>query len=627
MLALPFQTRGPVLVAGDDVDASRQYVSLMRPRVSRRPDGSSLVRLVRWVRSARPDEMAGARLSLDIEMRPTESEIAALGVEPGRIQAMPWADATILLDGPGFDPVEATVSSAQPGRGAVAVDLSVDAAAMLAPLLEGATVSPLQVTWRGRVPVRLPAVEVIATADISEITRRVTMIGRQRSRTVTRQIIDGHAHIEIRNAGSAALEQALRDWVLDELASRLAKNQPLSVRAAAADVVMWPLELATTLDDLIPSAHRSSIVETVVLDDSELGRTPPIEVRILGEFATLERVDVRLTAGSTVKELSFTSDVPQRAAMGAAPVAWSARVKRKGQPAGEWSVPTAPAPITSVIVTVASPRARRIDVFGAGLDFGARWAAVSVVLSVSGGHGGTDTRALDLTASTPSGQWIIPAWDPEARLSAKLTYLSRFGHSIEQVIDSVPDDHLVVRDPMEGAGLRVTLLPSGTGWDTVALAMVDVTFTDGAHVAAQTLELRRLTDSAEWIVPARADGPQTIQWRMHVSHQDGRFESRAWASAPAGVIVVRLDGVPKRSVQILPIYFDVAATRSATVRLRSGAQTETVIVSDRAARSLTLPAGPLTWTVQWTRADGSQLEESAATDGDDVIVLPRFAMR
>jgi hypothetical protein len=83
--------------------------------------------------------------------------------------------------------------------------------------------------------------------------------------------------------------------------------------------------------------------------------------------------------------------------------------------------------------------------------------------------------------------------------------------------------------------------------------------------------------------------------------------------------------VARRKVQVIPVFFDAAVTRQCVVRLRSGAQTETVAITERTQRTVSLSPGPFTWTVAWTMADGTLLPESALQDGDDVIVLPRFS--
>jgi hypothetical protein len=170
----------------------------------------------------------------------------------------------------------------------------------------------------------------------------------------------------------------------------------------------------------------------------------------------------------------------------------------------------------------------------------------------------------------------------------------------------------------------VALLPAGTGWSGVAWVMVDLRYTDGSHTIDETVSLRTIDDFLEWEAPARPDGPRTIQWRAHASFSDGRFESRPWQTSDAGVIVVRIDGVARREVQVLPIFLDPEQVKEATVRLRSASHTETVVLRDRTPRTTVLDAGPFTWTVQWTTTDGRTLPETPAAEGEDVIVLPRL---
>ena len=203
MLTLPTRTLGD-LVLFDDPDAGTSHVALARPRVARRSDGSSQLRLLRWARTAGLDATTpGGRLTLDLDVMPSAAELAAAGLSARATLPLPWLDAMVRLEGPGFESLDVPVSIATPTRCSVAVDLTPDAAALLAPLLLGETVSPLQVTWCGYVPVRLPPVEVIASADITEVRRRLSLVRGDTQSIITRSVIDANAHIEIRGAANA----------------------------------------------------------------------------------------------------------------------------------------------------------------------------------------------------------------------------------------------------------------------------------------------------------------------------------------------------------------------------------------------------------------------------------------
>ncbi|MBL8526909.1 MAG: hypothetical protein JNL68_04440 [Burkholderiales bacterium] len=629
MLALPILTPSGLIAIDDDSIPDRVYVALARPRVARRSDGSSRVRLVRWTRQSGSADPAavGARLTLDVEIQPTADEIAAAGLAGRDVQPLPWADASVRLEGPQFDPVVAPVAVALGTVAAVTVDLPALAAGILAPLLQAAAVSPLQVTWSGHVPLRLPPAEVIATADVAELRRRIRIVDGERELTITRSLIDANAHIEIRGVANPDLERALRDWVLDELAARFREGRSMSVHAAASDIVRWPILLATTLDDFVPAATRGGLVETLILTDDEIGRAPAIEVRALASFGDrLERVDVQIErmAGGAAVELALTDAAPRVVPLGTLDFRWRHRAKLAGLPSGDWSSWQDSRGVSGLLIPVSVPRALEIEVLAAGLDFARRWASVRVVLEHTPPGGPATSQAVELDAARPGARWTQPLDGVRGPVRAHATFVSRQGRIVEQSLGDVANDQVIVTDPLDRHRVRVALVASGSGWNEVALAMVDLRYVDGTYTVDETVELRTTTDFVEWEAPARADGPQSVQWRCHASFRDGRFESGAWQTAAPGVVLVRIDGVPRRRVQVLPVFFDTSATRQGVVRLRSGSQVETVVISDRTQRTVTLGPGPFTWTVAWTAADGTELPESAPQSGDDVIVLPAF---
>jgi hypothetical protein len=630
MLSLPIRTRGELLTAGDDAAADTLYVALSRPRVARRPDGTPRLRLLRWTAATGAGAApAGGRLTLDVETFPSAGEIAAAGL-PSAARPFPWLDAAVRLDGPQFDPIEAEASTALGSRSSLAVDLAPAASAVLAPLLQAGTVAPLQVTWTGHVLVRLPAAEVVATADVREVRRKIEIAGRTTQRTLTRSIIDANARIEIHGAANAAIEQALREWVLDELAARFARGGTLIVRAAAADVVRWPIQLAATLDDLVSPSPGHPLVETAVLDDSAPGRVPAVEVRVLADFTgRLERVDVRLApaAGGPPAELSCTDDAPARVSLGTLRFRWSRRVKMKGRPAGAWS-PWVDAPESShLLVPVPTPGELRVEVMAVALDFTSRWTAVRVALAHDSPDAAPATHTIELTANRPAAVWTAALDGVRGRVTATALFVPRVGAPVERDLGDVVGNQVVVTDPFDNHRVRVSVVPAGNGWPDAALVMVDLRYVDGGHTFDETVELRALEDFVEWEAPARPDGPREIQWRQHASSRSGDFQSTGWQTAPAGVVVVRLDGVPRREVQILPIYFDPSVARKGTLRLRSGSAVEIVEVTSRAARTVSISPGPFTWTVAWTTPNGEERPESSPLAGDDVIVVPRFEVQ
>ena len=304
---------------------------------------------------------------------------------------------------------------------------------------------------------------------------------------------------------------------------------------------------------------------------------------------------------------------------------WRNRIKTKDHPSGEWGGWQEEHGRSGLLVPVSISSHLAIEVLAPGIDFVDRWAAIRVVLEHRAPGASPMSHAIELDAGHVGAIWTQALDGVRGPVGAHVTFVSKQGRSVEQQIDEIANDQLIIVDPMETGRVRVVLVPAGTGWGQVALAMVDLRYVDGDYTVDETVELRKLDDFVEWEAPARADGPQSIEWRRHVSFTDGRFESGAWTTAAPGVIVVRIDGVPQRKVQVIPVFFDGAVTRQGVLRLRSDAQSQLVTITDCTPRTVNLASGPFTWSITWTMADGTVLPESPPQAGDDVIVLPRFS--
>jgi len=629
MLVLPFHRHGDLLAVDDSEDPQHRYVTLARPVVAQRPDGRPRFRLIRWVAPPGTDAAdlapVGGRLSLDLRSQPTAGEIEGAGLDPETTRPMPWIDATVSIDGPGFDPVDFDVSLAGGAVAAIDVDLEPAAAGLLAPLIGGTTVSPLQINWTGHIRVRLPATEVLATVDVDEVRRRVRVAAGGRESIITRSIIDANARIKIQGSGNTELEDALREWVLDELSARFAAGEDLLVRATASDVVRWPVSLSTTLDEFVPPQQRPGLVEEIFLQPDEVGVVPAIEVRVLGDFdGALERVDVQLqpASGGSTKNLSLTDERPQAVALGTPSFHWRRRLKLEAAPAGEWSEWRAVERSFGLLLPAPAPVPRAVEVVAAGIDFEARWASIRVVLRQSGGGAAADEHVIELDADRRGATWSEAGHGEP--LTARITYVSRQGLVVETTDAVVTSDQVIVTDPFESHRVRRALVPAGSGWRDVTLAMVDVRYRDEAYTYEESIELRSLEDFAEWEVPARPDGPQEVEWRVHASFADGKFEESSWQSSEATAIIIRLDGEPGREVQFLPVFFDAATTTSLTVEIHSAGASETVVITDRVPQTVTLPLGPFRWKVLWSLADGSTTATDEHESDDDVVVLPRL---
>jgi len=578
---------------------------------------------LRWVLPGQAAEGAvGARLDLDLSVEPSSAELAAL--QGFATDPMPWHDVRLLLDGPGFDSVEAAVSVLSGTTGGISVELGPQAASVLEALLTRSAVSPLQVSWIGRVMVQLPAVEVVASCSTSEVRTRLERARGGRSVSLTRAFIEANAHIEIRGDEGHGLADALRDWALDELMTRFTAGEDMMVKRSASEVVLWPIRLASTLDALLPEEQRRELVQVHALDPGELGSTPPVDVRALADFrGALERVEVELEPigqGRPARAL-LTDEEPCRLSLGTRHFRHRRRLKYASQSPGAWSPWVSVENRSSLLIPVPRVEPLQIEVVAAGLDFERRWSAVRVALEHHGDR--RMSHALELKADRRSDVWTSPLNGPRGRVTARLEFLARNGGSAERTIDSVNGDHIVVADPFAGHRRHLTLVPVGTGWSEVAAAMVDLRYRDGEQVTEETVRLGNLADFAEWEAPARPDGPRTVEWRSHVSYSDGRFESTEWDSTEDAVLTVRVDAPLRREVQVLPVFFDPVTTTRIEFQFRNGDFSRTEQITNRSACSIIAPPGPYRWSAAWVAIDGSSRQLPEQTSDDDTLVLPR----
>jgi hypothetical protein len=630
MLVLPVVRRRGLITIDDDGAADRVCVAAASPRIALRADGCPRFGLTTWVAPA--DSAAGAlpavggHLTMDVDLNPRDDDLAVADLGNRTTVPFPWLDALVRLEGPGFDSEQVEVSLAAGSIGALSADLDPTAASVLAQLLESDVVSPLQLTWNGHVRVRLPPVEVSATADVKEIQRRVETTHGANQSIVTRAIIDANARIIIRGAQNPELERALREWVLDELESRFSKDDELVISASAADVVRWPIRLAATVDQLSQLPRCRPLVEKVILEPGEAGTIPPIEVRALGDFdGAVERIDAQLRPvnGDHAVDLVLTDDQPQSVPLETSNFEWRRRLKLVSRPSSDWSPWNLVEGTYGLVIPVVAPTSLELEVLSSGLDFERRWRSVLVAIEHRRPGAPTNTKTTELDASKQSETLSLPLDGLRGAVNARMTFLSRQGRMVEQSIDSVAGDQIIVTDPYGSNRVRVAVVPTGSGWNDVAMAMIDLRYRDGDQTHETTLELRSLTDFVQWEAPASPDGPRGIEWRNHVSRKDGTFEQSAWQDLETTVLTVPLAGVEHREIQILPIHFDPEQTPRLEIELHSGEVSESVSITDSKSRVVNLPPGPFRWNLTWFFRDGSSASVGQEDFDDDVIVLPR----
>lgn len=543
MLSLPTQTRGALVVMPDHADPTRVYATLARPRLSSHSPERPSLRLVAWTATQAPrtgEREVGGHLFLEIEVEPGPAELAAAGLAAPQAQPMPWLEAQAILDVQGAEPITSEVSVIAGGRAAFGMRLTPLQVGLLAPLLRGDAVAPLQVTWVGQVRARLPAVEVTATVDVGELGSHAT-----RTRDELHHHVSMHARVVITGAPSPAVEASLRAFILDALTEQVVAGRTALVRHSAAEVVAWPIRLSTTLD--LDGVRRADLVTSLTLPPNELEVPPPLRIQASGGLpAGVERVDVELRRGEADGEaepsrVSLTSDTPAWVELAGGDLAARHRVVAGGvtHPWSRWS---ALAGLRELTIPVALPAPRVVEVLLAGLDLRSRWALVRVELTATDVTGQAHAHVVELREGTRAGQWALPSGTEGTRVLSRTRFTSTQGLLVERGPDPVEHDQVVVSDPFGSDRIGIALVPAGPGWDGVALVMVDLRHEDGTWVHEQAVELHALSDFVQVDLPARTGGPRTLSWRVHASFSDGRFAQSPWQRTELPLLLVSLPG-------------------------------------------------------------------------------------
>jgi len=626
----PLTRVGPLLRVDDDRGDRPPALCAAEPRVALDAAGRPRLRLLTWAERASggPDAVRGGRLDLELDVAPRPEELATAGFDEADWTPLPLREPTVRIEGPGFDAVEVAAAGSMPTRVAATLDLPERSAGLIATAIEEVGARQIQVVWSGLLDVRLPPVEVVATADVATTRHLTERVGPGEHYRAIRSAVEATVRIEIRGGVDPEVETSLRELAIDTLTERALEGGELVFRVAAADVVAWPVRLAGSLGDLVAPELRADLVRTELLSVDEIAADHSIEVRAVGPFdGGLVRVDVEFEAatGTDVERVSLEGPEPRHIFPESRAGRWRRRVTAEGLPTSGWGPWTEHTGGSGLVLPAPVEPVLDIEVVAAALDFETRWRGVEVTLEHTPDSGGVPEGAsLSLDRVRRSAMWTHRHGGLRGRVDADLVWRSRDGLVVRRRLEDVRGRVLSVRDPFEGELERVTVVPTGTGWHDVDRVMVDLRRTDGDLQHGVTLALGGLDEVAEWTTPAPSRSTAPIEWRRHAAFTDGRFESSDWVSAEPGIVAVPLMREARREVTVWPIHLEAEVTERIEVRVRSGEEEASATLRDRAPAALELPAGPWRAELVWWGRDGSEVRLDIEESDDDVLVIPRL---
>ncbi len=623
MIQLPLRHHGEVLI-GDDATTGRPRIVGGPPRIALDPEGLPRLRLLRWPPTADGD---AGHLAVDLTTTPAPEGLAGL---PDGTDFVEWEDATVTLQGAGIDVTGEAVLGGAP-FGALSSMLDLPAAGALERLLTGDGPGLLQAVWNGHIRARMPAVEVVAALDRSEITRRTEDIRGPARRETVRSIIRATAHINILGAGDDDLIEALSKWVADELTRRLDAGRDLQVRLSAADVISLPVRLSGTLGAVDPS-NRDRVIRRL---DAVPGTTAAAHTRVvvLADWAVTDHVTLEVDPDGSGAEdttvLTVRDEAPRQLDLANRAFRWRLRSTVEGVQQ-DWTAWTPAAPTLSLTVPVAPPSAPPVEVVAVGLDWSARWSRVEIFLTPAGAGedpvgaepqpGTVSTTGPDLVLTADRRRMTLPSTIDAAAMLASTVFWARSGTTVRGHPIPLTSHQFVIRDPLRDV-MEKTLVPVGGGWDDVALAMVDLRHVDGDQLTFETVPLDPGMPLAAWRIPVAAGQPGEVSWRLHASLTDGQLLQTDWATAAESVIPVDIPGGAFVDVHVVITGLAAAAAQRVTVTVTAGSTQEVVEATEPGVHTVRLPVGTVTFASTWRGLDGTSTAGPTGTTDSDTIVV------
>lgn len=185
--------------------------------------------------------------------------------------------------------------------------------------------------------------------------------------------------------------------------------------------------------------------------------------------------------------------------------------------------------------------------------------------------------------------------------------------------------------------LRVSLLPTGDGWDDIVNVPVELKYQDMAnnYAVQDSLSLKSREEFKTWRVSLRNREMRDFQYQWKASYKNGHFEDSGWKDGSGSgtyPITVRRQGYRILLVADLLDFSSSPITEVHLLYTGAGAGLqETFKFTDKTSQSWNIdvpPGSPLEYTVQVTHfpSGGGPLSLKETTEHDTVLVLPAYRL-
>jgi hypothetical protein len=419
-------------------------------------------------------------------------------------------------------------------------------------------------------------------------------------------------------------------------------------------VVEWPIHPQATLETFfrgLPPEEVKQHVRSIDLHDDFFANLT-LNVRAFTDYSSPEvaAVEVQVhyegtdeNGQSREKNQSFTFSSTQAQAWAPSLIGsqreyqYRYRVGFKGKDPVAFS-PWVASKATDLNIWIPDPGRLKLDVLAGDIDFDTLVRQVQVRLAYEDPDAAVSREeyVVTLNPTQPASQYLRTIYQPKAKpIQYKIRFAMKSGEVREDAgWQTTNGPQLLVNQPYVDL-LRVSLLPTGDGWDDVVAVQVDLKYEDLANNYRQqdTLAFRTREEFKTWRVSLRNRNVQDFQYAVNASLKNGNLLKSGWlggtGSGTYPVSVMR-QGI---RVLLLPdiLDFTTASTTEVTLRYKAAGRdlSETFTFHDKTAQawSVNVPQGsPVEYTYQVTHYPpaGNPVLLPEATERDDVLVLPPY---
>ncbi|MBK8239554.1 MAG: hypothetical protein IPK74_28870 [Deltaproteobacteria bacterium] len=289
----------------------------------------------------------------------------------------------------------------------------------------------------------------------------------------------------------------------------------------------------------------------------------------------------------------------------------------------------------ALTIAIADPGRIDLELSGASLN----WQLLrSVVVKLSCPDPTSPDAMLSHTFELTAAQ-AVRKWERRVNkpLAGEITVSTTYMLADEKVIEGASgrtevSNTLFVVPPPQVDILDVTLVPAGD-WSEVAQCVVTLEYEAGEGVVYDKVaRLTGMDQLVQWQVLLKDPRRRSFRYKALITYKTGNVDDAPWQTLEGDqAIPIRVAGVPKLKINVLPNLVDFTRTPAVMVALAYGDERKTLSFTSAAPQSFTPPLRPdgvreFTYQITWHPADGAPIEGPVQRTSATEVFVPKATL-